>query len=87
MSPCWRALAAEVPGNARERNAQAVAACRGSPAEALPGALRPLRVRDRVRFSRKVMAEDELADSRTLGGASNLVDIGVQPSHPVRARR
>src|SRR4029077_11716362 len=67
-----------------ERSAQAVAACGGSPAEALPGALGPFRIGDRVWFSRKIVAQDELADSGAFGDAADLGDIGVQRGHPLQ---
>ena len=49
------------------------------------GALRPVRIGDRIRFSRKVMAEDELADPCAFGNAPDLVDIGVQRGHPLQS--
>ncbi len=77
------------PGRAsldRERSAQAVAAGGGCPAEALPGAFRPFRIADRFRVSRKIMAEDQLADPRAFGDAADLGDIGVQPGLPFQGR-
>jgi hypothetical protein len=74
----WRRSRSRV----RESSAQAVAARGGCPAEAPPGVLRPVRIRDRVRFGRKVVAEDELADPGALGDPADFADIGVQRGHP-----
>ena len=70
----------------RERSTQPVAASGGCPAEALPGAFRPFRIADRIRVSRKIMAEDQLADPRAFGDAPDLGDVGVQPGLPFQGR-
>jgi hypothetical protein len=57
-------------------------ACRGSAAEALPGAVSPFFAGDRIRFSGELMAKDEFADHGAFGDATDLGDIGVQRGHP-----
>ena len=54
----------------------------GPPAETVPGAPGPVRLRDRARVGRPVVAEDELAHPGSFGHAADLADVGVQRGHP-----
>ena len=65
---------------------QTVAARGGSPGEALPRTRSPFRVGDRLRLSREVVVEDQLAHSCALRHAAHLRDVGVERGHALERR-